>query len=187
MRLRTNGCDLMPATSTACSYKATYQEIAEHHCHRGTDQKANMGIVVRGRFMPIPAQLPSPSCTEQGKNAEEYPGEFQAKDAGEFHEWRPHRLAEAFAAADQSLPGLSRLGSLAGGLLRDARTRRLGCLLRLLLCSDRCGSPRTVLCRFRRRGRGIRRLRRVHRRHQRLRGCTGANPKCTTEPNRIHG
>lgn len=186
MRLRTNGCDLMPATSTACSYKATYQEIAEHHCHRGTDQKANMGIVVRGRFMPIPAQLPSPSCTEQGKNAEEYPGEFQAKDAGEFHEWRPHRLAEAFAAADQSLPGLSRLGRLAGGLLRDARTRRLGCL-RSLLCPGRCWSRAAALCRLRRRGRGIRRLRRVHRRHQRLRGCTGANPKCTTEPNRIHG
>ncbi len=35
-------------------------------------------------------------------------------------------------------------------------------------------------------GRRIRRRCRVHRRHQRLRSCTGPNPKRTTEANRIH-
>ena len=68
-----------------------------------------MSIMIGGRLMPIPAQLPRPSCAKEGKKSKKYARQFKAQNTRELHEGLPYCSAELPAAAYQPLPGLPRL------------------------------------------------------------------------------
>jgi hypothetical protein len=102
-------------------YEAAHKKIREHRSHHHAHQKAGMGIMIRGRLVPILAQLPRPPGAKECEEPKKHTRQLQAQNAREFDERLPDGLSKAPAAADQSLPGLSRLIRCLCGLLHSAR------------------------------------------------------------------
>lgn len=140
------------------------------------------------RLVEVPSQLPCPSRAKEGEKSEKHARQFKPQNAGEFHQWLPDRLSEAFAAANQSLTSLPRLSRCPRGLLCNPLACRV-CSMFFCGCGCGCGlRPRrsTALSRFCTSGRRIRRGGSVNSRHQRLRRRTGSDTKRATKSDRIH-
>ncbi len=144
-----------------------------------------MRLMVRSSLKQRPPHLPCPCGGEHSKNPKENPRQLQPKRTRSLRERSPHRLAKAFAALLQALPRLSHPRRSPSGLLTQP--------CRGGLCFARNRSRTRSSTWSRARGlfrlhlrRRIRRRRRIHGRHQRLRRCTGPDTKRTAKSNRIH-